>query len=72
MREFLEFVLEIFGCMIGCLFDLDLGGYSYGSFLTAIMIISVFISAVVIRFRSDDMSPVKGPPKSSGKSGKNP
>lgn len=63
MTEFIEFVLEIFGCMIDCLFDLDLGGYSYGAFVTSLMIISVFISALVIKFRSDNVSSVTAPPK---------
>ncbi len=63
MREFLEFCLLVFGSFIRSLFDLDIGGYSFGSFLTATIVISVFISSLVIRFRQNDISAPTKPPK---------
>lgn len=44
MRDFLEFSLVVFQGLIEAWFDLDIGGYSFGSFLTAVLVISVFIS----------------------------
>lgn len=64
MREFLEFCLLVFGKFIESLFALDIGGYSFGSFFTATIVISVFVSSLVIRFRqSDVLAPTKPPKK---------
>lgn len=63
MRDFLEFSLVVFQGLIEAWFDLDIGGYSFGSFLTAVLVISVFISALVVRFHSNDVQEVTRPPK---------
>lgn len=63
MRDFLEFALLVFQGLIESWFSLDIGGYSFGSFLTAVLVISVFISALVVRFRSNDVQEVTRPPK---------
>lgn len=63
MRDFIDFCLVILDKLIGCMFSLDMGGYSFGSFLVAVVVISVFVSSLVIRFRSSDVSSVTRPPK---------
>lgn len=63
MRDFLEFALLVFQGLIESWFGLDIGGYSFGSFLTAVLVVSVFISALVVRFRSNDVQAVTRPPK---------
>lgn len=65
MREFLEFCLLILKGCIECLFSLDIGGYSFGSFLTAAIVISIFVSSLVVRFRSNDVQSVTRPPKTN-------
>ena len=63
MRDFFEFSLFIFRNLISSWFDLDIGGYSYGSFLTACLVLSIFVSALVLKFRSSDVSSATKPPK---------
>lgn len=48
MREFIDFCLAILQKTVGCWFGLDLGGYSFGDFLVGILVVSVFISCLVI------------------------
>lgn len=63
MRDFIDFCLAILGRMVSCLFSLDIGGYSFGSFLVAVVVVSVFVSSLVIRFRSNDVKAPTRPPK---------
>ena len=69
MREFLEFCLLVLSGFVKSLFDLDIGGYSFGAFLTACIVLSVFVSSLVVRFRSNDVQSVTRPPKMHGSSG---
>lgn len=62
MREFMEFLIYVFTGAISSLFEIDIGGYSFGSFLTAACVVSIFVSTLVIRFRSSsDVSSVSKP-----------
>lgn len=69
MREFIEFCLLILKELISSLFAVDIGGYSFGAFLTTTIVISVFISSLVIRFRNTDVQAPTRPPKNKGKKG---
>ena len=51
MRDFIDFSLLILKKMVGCWFGLDLGNYSFGDFLVAVLVVSVFIGSLVISFR---------------------
>ena len=50
MRDFIDFCLLILQKIVGCWFGLDLGKYSFGDFLVGILVVSVFISCLVISF----------------------
>lgn len=66
MRDFMEFLIYLFESAIGSLFEIDIGGYSFGSFLTATCVVSIFVSTLVIRFRSaNDVSSVSKPYRKS-------
>lgn len=57
MRDFIDFCLLILQKI------LDLGKYSFGDFLVGILVVSVFISCLVISFRRQDPSSVSRPPR---------
>lgn len=64
MRDFMEFMLYAFNACVSSMFEIDIGGYSYGAALTAICVLSIFVSTLVLRFRSSgDVSSVSKPPK---------
>lgn len=52
MRELIDFTLYVLQAMVDAWFGLDLGSYSFGDFMVALLVISVFISSLVISFRS--------------------
>ena len=51
MRDFIDFSLLVLKKMVGCWFGLDLGNYSFGDFLVAVLVVSVFVGSLVISFR---------------------
>lgn len=62
MRDFMEFMIYTFTACVSSLFELDIGGYSYGAMLTSICVLSIFVSTLVLRFRSsNDVSSVSKP-----------
>lgn len=64
MRDFMEFFIYTFKACIASMFEIDIGGYSFGAFLTAALVVSIFVSTLVIRFRgSNDVSSISRPPK---------
>lgn len=68
MRDVIDFCVGILVKIIHCFFTLDLGGYSFGDFLAACMVVSVFISSLVISFKGAGGSPGSAfrPPKPHG------
>lgn len=72
MRDFIDFCLLILQKIVGCWFGLDLGKYSFGDFLVGILVVSVFISCLVISFRRQDPSSVSRPPRPVAKRKKKP
>lgn len=71
MRDLIDFCISIVSQIAILLFGSDLGGYSYGDFLVAVLVVSVFISTLVISFRGagGGLSSVVRPPKASKRSG---
>ena len=64
MREFIDFSLFVLGKIVSVLFDFDLGSYSFGAFLVAALVVSVFIGSLVIKFRdSGNISSAYRPPR---------
>lgn len=63
MRDFIDFCLTILQKTVDCWFGLDLGGYSFGDFLVGILVVSVFISCLVISFRRQNPASVARPPR---------
>lgn len=57
MSELFNFCILILESMVSCWFGLDLGGYSFGEFLVAVLVVSVFVSSLVISFRGAAGSP---------------
>ena len=57
MRDVITFCVDILVHIVGCLFSLDIGGYSFGDFLTACLVVSVFISSLVVSFKGAGGSP---------------
>lgn len=51
MGEFFNFCLTVLSGLVGALFGLDLGGYSFGDFIVALLVVNVFVSSLVISFR---------------------
>ena len=51
MRDLLDFCINILSYLVQTLFRCSLGGYSYGDFLVAVIVISVFVGTLVISFR---------------------
>lgn len=66
MGDFFDFCLDILGDLVSALFDLDLGDYSFGDFLVAILVVNVFVSALVISFRraNSNVGGAARPPRS--------
>lgn len=67
MREVMDFCLYVLQKMVAVLFGLDIGGYSFGDFLVAVLVVTVFISSLVISFRRSGGSPGSAlrPPRAS-------
>lgn len=62
MRDFMEFMIYTFNTCVASLFEIDIGGYSYGAMLTSVGVLSIFVSTLVLRFRSsNDVSSVSKP-----------
>lgn len=75
MRDVITFCVDILVHIVGCLFSLDIGGYSFGDFLTACLVVSVFISSLVVSFKGAVvLVPLFRPPRphkqSKGRPGK--
>lgn len=51
MRDLMDFCIIILSYLVQTLFRCSLGGYSYGDFLVAVIVISVFVGTLVISFR---------------------
>ena len=51
MRDLMDFCLYILKKLVGVWFGFDLGSYSYGDFLVAVLVVSVFVGSLVISFR---------------------
>lgn len=67
MREFIDFSLFVLGKIVSVLFGFNLGSYSFGDFLVAALVVSVFIGSLVIKFRdSGNISSVSRPMRSRG------
>ena len=71
MRDLIDFCIFIVSKIAVLLFGSDLGGYSYGDFLVAVLVVSVFVTTLVISFRGAGGSPssVVRPPRESKRSG---
>lgn len=70
MREFIDFTLFVLSSLVEVIFSLDIGGYSFGDFCVVALIVSVFISSLVIKFRnSGSVSSVNRPIHRRGISG---
>ena len=52
MRDFIDFTLLIIEKIVSEWFGLDLGSYSFGSFMVAALVVGLFIGCLVIRFRN--------------------
>lgn len=52
MRDLMDFCIYVLKAMVKSWFGLSLGSYSFGDFLVASLVISVFLSSLVISFRS--------------------
>lgn len=52
MRDLMDFCIYVLKAMVQSWFGLNLGSYSFGDFLVAALVISVFLSSLVISFRS--------------------
>lgn len=63
MRDFMTFCLEILKQLVALLFNFDVGGYSYGSFLVVTLLVSALIGALVVHFNPKVPSGVSRPPK---------
>lgn len=59
MRDVMDFCINILTHTINCLFSLNLGGYTFGDFLTVTVVISIFVSSLVISFRSMGSNPAR-------------
>ena len=66
-----DFCIFIVSQIAVLLFGSDLGGYSYGDFLVAVLVVSVFVTTLVISFRGagGSLSSVVRPPRASKRSG---
>lgn len=51
MRDLMDFCIAVLSYMVQTLFRCSLGGYSYGDFLVAVIVISIFVGTLVISFR---------------------
>lgn len=67
MRDFMVFCLEVLKQLVSLYFNFDLGGYSYGNFLVACMLVSLLLGALVIKFSPSKDDYIGG--SSSGSSG---
>lgn len=66
MREFLEFCLTVLRQLVSVWFGLNIGGYSYGSFLVVCLLVDTLIGALVIQFNPKIRTPS---PPSAGRPG---
>ncbi len=57
MSDLFDFCILILQSMVSCWMGLDLGGYSFGEFLVAVLVVSVFVSSLVISFRGSSSRP---------------
>lgn len=57
MIELIDFCIDTLKSIVGTYMNLQLGGYSFGLFLVATSVISVFISTLVISFKQSAGSP---------------
>lgn len=70
MREFIDFCLYCLGQLVELLFGVDIGGYSYGDFMVAALVVGVFVSSLVISFRkSNSAGSAARPMRQSGSKG---
>ncbi len=66
MREFIDFCLVCLQEFVKLLFSLDIGGYSYGDFMVAALVIGVFVGSLVISFRKSSSAGSAARPVRSG------
>lgn len=66
MRDFIDFCLVCLTEFVELLFSLDIGGYSYGDFMVAALVIGVFVGSLVISFRSSNSAGSAARPMRSG------
>lgn len=57
MMELIDFCIDTLKAIVGTYMNLQLGGYSFGLFLVATSVISVFIATLVISFKQASGSP---------------
>ncbi len=57
MIELIDFCIDTLKAIVGSYMNLQLGGYSFGLFLVATSVISVFIATLVISFKQASGSP---------------
>lgn len=68
MKELIAFCMEILKKIVACYNGLNLGGYSFGTFLVATSVVSILIGTLIVSFRASGGSPgqVVKPPRSNG------
>lgn len=69
MSEFIDFCSAILLQFVELLFSVDIGGYSYGDFLVASLLVSVLVSSLVVRFARGGGGSLLPPPRTSDGSG---
>lgn len=57
MSDLFDFCITILSHIVDCYFDLNLGSYSYGLFVAAASVLSIFVGTLVISFRASGGSP---------------
>lgn len=72
MRDLIDFTVYVLEKMADLFFGIELGDYSYGSFMVACIVVSVLIGSLVISFRGSGGSagsavrPVRRPRQRDG------
>lgn len=68
MTELINFCMDVLKKIVACYNGLNLGGYSFGTFLVATSVVSILISTLVVSFQASGGSPgqVVKPPRSGG------
>lgn len=68
MSDFINFCSQVLLQLVDLLFSIDVGGYSYGDFLVACMLVSVLVSSLIVRFAHGGGGSVLPPPRAGNSS----